>query len=110
MVGWKANEEVARDITKRIVEICQPERVVLFGSVARGDTRKDSDLDLLVVWKTDSSPNSRERRINLRDMLGFLPISLDLLTCTSTEFQAALQDPKSFTTHIMSEGKTLYTP
>jgi uncharacterized protein len=34
----------------RIVEKFAPERVVLFGSVARGDESPDSDVDLLVVF------------------------------------------------------------
>jgi predicted nucleotidyltransferase len=36
-------------ITDRIVRSFRPERIVLFGSCARGDTNSDSDVDLLVV-------------------------------------------------------------
>ncbi len=37
------------DIVRRIVEVAQPERIILFGSAARGEMGPDSDLDLLVI-------------------------------------------------------------
>jgi predicted nucleotidyltransferase len=40
------------EITKRIVENSQPERVILFGSYARGNPTEDSDLDLLIVMES----------------------------------------------------------
>lgn len=37
------------EIIQRIAEVAEPERVILFGSAARGDMGPNSDLDLLVV-------------------------------------------------------------
>lgn len=37
------------DIIHRIVEVAQPEKIILFGSAARGDMGSNSDLDLLIV-------------------------------------------------------------
>ena len=37
------------DVINRIVEVASPERIILFGSAARGDARSDSDVDLLVI-------------------------------------------------------------
>ena len=37
------------DIIERIVEVAEPERIILFGSAARGEMGPHSDLDLLVV-------------------------------------------------------------
>ncbi len=41
--------EVLAEVIRRIVEVAQPEKIILFGSVARGEWGPDSDLDLLVV-------------------------------------------------------------
>lgn len=41
--------DVLTEVIRRIVEVAQPERIILFGSAARGDWSPDSDLDLLVV-------------------------------------------------------------
>ena len=37
------------DIVRRVVEIARPERIILFGSAARGEMTRHSDVDLLVV-------------------------------------------------------------
>lgn len=52
----KATAEAARwlpTIKRRLVGRFQPERIIVFGSQARGDARADSDLDLLVVMPDD---------------------------------------------------------
>jgi predicted nucleotidyltransferase len=38
-----------QEIVRRIVEVAQPDRIILFGSAARGEMGPDSDVDLLVV-------------------------------------------------------------
>jgi predicted nucleotidyltransferase len=40
---------ILRDVIRRVVEAAQPDKIVLFGSAARGKMRADSDLDLLVI-------------------------------------------------------------
>jgi uncharacterized protein len=40
---------VLADVIRRVVEAAQPDRIVLFGSAARGDMGPNSDLDLLVI-------------------------------------------------------------
>jgi predicted nucleotidyltransferase len=43
------SEEALEEIIRRVVEVAQPERIILFGSAARGDMGPNSDVDLLVV-------------------------------------------------------------
>jgi len=43
------SQEVLQEIIRRIVEVAQPERIILFGSAARGEIGPNSDVDLLVV-------------------------------------------------------------
>jgi predicted nucleotidyltransferase len=45
----RVRQEVLDEIIRRIVEVAQPEKIVLFGSVAREEMGPNSDLDLLVV-------------------------------------------------------------
>lgn len=52
MTPLSAEEErTLAEVVRRIVAVADPERIVLFGSRARGDARPDSDFDLLVVAK-----------------------------------------------------------
>ena len=70
------DEAMLRRITAAIVEAVQPERVIPFGSAARGEMTPKSDLDLLVIikddehyreaaWKIHTSKPTRTRRVDL---------------------------------------------
>ena len=43
------DQETLDDIIRRIVEVAEPEKIILFGSAAQGDMGLDSDVDLLVI-------------------------------------------------------------
>ena len=43
------DQAILDDIIRRIVEVAQPEKIILYGSAARGDMNRHSDVDLLVV-------------------------------------------------------------
>jgi len=45
----QVSQEVLEKIIQRIVEVAQPERIILFGSAAREEMGPHSDVDLLVV-------------------------------------------------------------
>ena len=44
-------QEILEDIINRIVETARPERIILFGSAARGEMGPNSDVDLLIIRK-----------------------------------------------------------
>ncbi|MCX6546181.1 MAG: type II toxin-antitoxin system prevent-host-death family antitoxin [Acidobacteria bacterium] len=84
-----------------------PERIVLFGSHARGDAGPDSDLDILVVLP-DGQPATRAAVIDMRVAIGSVPIDYDLLITTHSEYEwrrdcvGAIEHPAS------REGIELY--
>ena len=45
------DQKTLDDIIWRIVEVAQPEKIILFGSAARGEMGSDSDVDLLVEFE-----------------------------------------------------------
>lgn len=47
--GRALDQETLNDIIRRVAEVAEPERVILFGSAARGEMNRHSDVDLLVV-------------------------------------------------------------
>ena len=43
------DQSILDDVIQRIVEVAQPEKIILFGSAARGDMNRHSDVDLLII-------------------------------------------------------------
>lgn len=71
-------------MTRRIVRRFRPERVILFGSCARGEAGPDSDVDLLVVLPIEGS--KREKRIEIRLALHDIRVPTDVIVSTPEEF------------------------
>ena len=55
------------EIIRRVVEVAQPERIVLFGSAARGEMTRHSDVDLLIV---SDSADALDLMFRIYDRLG----------------------------------------
>lgn len=79
------------------------ERILLFGSYARGRRDLLTDLDVLVIMRTNLAPLERTKR--LYQTLA-LPVDLDLLCLTPEEFEVAKEGP--FLKAILKEGVMLY--
>lgn len=71
-------------IVRKLVSDYQPERIILFGSHARGDAGPDSDVDLLIVKDTPERP--LDRMLTARRALGRANVPLDVFVLTPEEF------------------------
>jgi uncharacterized protein len=89
----------------QIVAAFAPERVILFGSHARGDATPDSDVDLLVIMRTKQQ--TIEQAVEIRQAIR-RPFPLDLLVKTPDDVAARLAMQDCFLTTIMTEGRMLY--
>jgi predicted nucleotidyltransferase len=99
-------DDLIGDIVRRIVETAQPEKIILFGSRARGDARPNSDFDVLAT-KESSEPGYR-RDAPLYVALVDLPVEVDVLVYTPEEVAEWAQVPQAFATTATREGKTVY--
>ncbi len=100
------NQDVVADIVRRIVESAQPEKIILFGSRARGDARPDSDFDVLVIKESDE-PRYR-RSVPLYLALADLPVEVEVMVYTPQEVEEWSQVPQAFITTAVREGTTIY--
>ena len=80
------------------------ERAILFGSAARGDLHEGSDLDVIVVRRTELPFVERPRELLERLPPG-LPV--DLLVYTPEEFQRLSSDPRGVVASALAEGVAL---
>jgi hypothetical protein len=58
-------KEVLDDVVRRIVEVAAPEKIILFGSAARGELGPNSDIDLLVIKGGEYDPGRLAEQIYL---------------------------------------------
>jgi predicted nucleotidyltransferase len=95
------------EVISRILSVNRPERVVLFGSCARGENHATSDLDLLIVERQNPQPRHR-RATPYRVALAGLDRDIDLVVYTTEEIKEWSEVPNAFITTIVREGKVLY--
>jgi len=99
-------DPVLTAITARIVEQFAPERIVLFGSRARGDHEPESDYDLIVVLETPLSQGERDRPIH--EALRGTPGNVDVIVYTPAEFERSRHDVGALAYAGEAEGRLLY--
>ncbi len=94
------------EIVNRIVEKVKPEKIILFGSYARGNPTKHSDLDLCVV--VTEKEYSRDLSVQIRRLLRGILVPMDIIVYTSFEIKEWENVKMAFPTTIMRTGKVLY--
>ncbi len=102
----KLTDDDIREIVDTIVAVADPEKVILFGSYARGDATAESDLDLLVVKETEA-PRAR-RTVGLRQALKGTPCAVDIVVATPEEVSRGDGSPFTLTGVAVEEGSVVY--
>ena len=93
-------------IKRRIVRDFQPERIVLFGSQARGDARADSDADLLVVLR--DVEHRRHAAARIHTALAGIPLGTDIVVVTAQDVEDLADDVGTVIRPALREGRSVY--
>jgi len=101
MVAMDEIEELGRRIGREF----SAERVILFGSYARGAVTKDSDVDLLIIGPFEGRSVDRSVQIRMKLRPGF-PVDLVVRTPQKVRRRVGMGD--DFMQEILEEGKVLY--
>jgi len=100
------------EIVQRIVEIAQPQAVILFGSFAEGRAREHSDFDFLVITDAgDPSEIAVELHVAMARMArGHTEIypPTDFIVLTPEEYEHEAQLPGLVVWRARRHGVTLY--
>ena len=88
-----------------IREKVRPEKVVLFGSLASGKQRPESDIDLLIIQNSNENMFNRVRRIE--ELLN-RKYAADLIVLTPGEVKILLDSNNRYLHGILANGKVLY--
>lgn len=95
------------EIVPRLVVAYQPERIYLFGSMARGDAGPDSDYDLFVIVPDSSSAERQSSDLTYRALRG-TGAAVDALVWTRGRFERRKHVVASLPATGLREGKLLY--
>uniref|UniRef100_A0A832DHI8 Nucleotidyltransferase domain-containing protein n=1 Tax=Ignavibacterium album TaxID=591197 RepID=A0A832DHI8_9BACT len=98
------------EIIKRILREVEAEKIILFGSRARGDNKPDSDLDLLIIVKDDFSKNNSrwKHTFKIRKALKDFIIPKDILIFSQSEVEYWKDSLNHIIPTCLREGKVLY--
>ena len=100
------SDDVIHNIKKRLVDAYHPERIILFGSQARGTADDRSDIDILVVCSF--AGKRRHLMLEMDRALGDLDYAFDVLILTPEEFQRDRFIPGTIGRYAYQEGRILY--
>jgi predicted nucleotidyltransferase len=93
-------EELIQGAVRQILSVGSPEKIVLFGSWARGQARPDSDLDLLIIEESDLPRYRRAGRYHMA-LLSLFPAK-DIVVWTTSEVALWRDVPNAFITAILA--------
>jgi predicted nucleotidyltransferase len=96
---------VIRAVARQIAKEFQPQKIILFGSYARGKPRPESDVDLLVIM--DTPLKEWQQSLQIRRSLGVM-FGMDLIVRTPKKLAQRVKMGDSFIQDILKEGKVLY--
>lgn len=94
-----------REVIMRLVRELHPERIILFGSRARGTQSRHSDLDLFIVIDTEEKPLDRIGTV-MRHLPPSLSYGVDVIVYRPEELAERKDTP--FIRRLLAEGVTLY--
>jgi predicted nucleotidyltransferase len=98
-------EQIDR-MVRRIVRRFHPEKIILFGSQARGDASPDSDVDLLVVMDFEGS--ELDKTVEVRGALGNRAVPTDVILSRPEDFAWRKEIVGTIEYPAAREGKVLY--
>ncbi len=98
-------QDAIDDVVRQIVEKFKPQKIILFGSYARGNPRPESDVDLLVVM--DTPLREVQQAIQICQQIGYR-FGLDLIVHTPNHLAERVKMGDWFLRDVLKEGKVLY--
>jgi predicted nucleotidyltransferase len=99
-------EKKIDNIVTQIIKIASPEKIILFGSVARGEFNRESDLDFLIV--VPDGVNRRKTAQLIYNRVDSAGVPFDVLVTTESKLEEHKDNIGLIYKTILAEGKTVY--
>jgi len=102
----KLSQKILDQIVAQIVDVAQPEKIILFGSYARGDANEDSDFDLLIIEREVAA--RRKESVRIRRALRLFKIPVDILVYSTDEVKRYGDIMGTVLYPALREGRVIY--
>ncbi len=100
------NPQTLKKVLSRIVEVAHPEKIILFGSAARGRMKSSSDLDLLVIKKGHYHRGRLTESIYM-NLIG-VGQAVDVVVATPEDVERFKNVHSMVISPALKEGKVVY--
>ena len=98
-------QKAINQVVKQIVEKFKPQKIILFGSYAKGNPRPESDVDMLVVM--DTQLKEIQQAIQICQQIEYR-FGLDLIVHTPEYLAERMKMGDWFLRDVIKEGKVIY--
>jgi predicted nucleotidyltransferase len=106
MISKDQFDKEIQNIVNQLVRLYKPEKIILFGSLAKGQIEQGTDIDLFII-KSDV-PELGVDRIRQLDALIKYRLATDFIVYKPQELEQRLKLGDPFVKTILKEGKVLY--
>ena len=105
MEKHELSQRTLDDIIRRVVEVAEPDRIILFGSAARGEISRHSDVDLLVV---KDAPDLRQLTAKVYRRLYGVGAAVDIVMITPQDVERYKDSHALIVKPALREGTVMY--
>ena len=99
------SDSLLQEIVRRVVNVAQPEKIILFGSAARGQLGPNSDVDLLVI---KSGADQRKLAMAIYQGLSRVGCAVDVIVATPEDVARYGECPALVYEPALREGRVVY--
>lgn len=104
---WEVTPEKVEAAIRKIIEVAQPLKLILFGSYVRGETNINSDVDILVI-ASDNIESPRKESVRIRRALRGISMPMDVLVVPQSAWEQLKDMPGLIYREALVNGKVIY--
>ena len=98
------DQKTLDEIIRRIVEVAQPERIILFGSAARGDMTRNSTVDLLIIKEGGDA----DLRAQIYEKMYGIRVAVDAILVSPADVERYKDSHALVIKPALQEGRVVY--
>ena len=106
MISKEQFDEELQNIVRQLIHLCMPQKIILFGSLAKGNIDQGTDIDLFII--KSEVPEFGVDRIRQLDAIIHYRLATDFIVYEPEEVKQRLELGDPFVKSILEEGKVLY--